>query len=121
VQLTSLALLVRCVTAHYLLASIAALEITLLHNFAWHERFTWRDRQEENARVRRLLRFHVTNGLVSLTGSLLLMPLLVEALRMQAVSANALVILCCSMVNFCLGDGWAFAGVRKSDGRRLLF
>ena len=46
VQLGALALLERCAAGHYLYASAAALEITLLHNFVWHVHYTWRDRRD---------------------------------------------------------------------------
>jgi putative flippase GtrA len=29
---------------HYLVATVVAVEAAVLHNFIWHERFTWRDR-----------------------------------------------------------------------------
>ena len=44
VQLAALAGFNRLFAGHYLAATCAALEVTLLHNFVWHERFTWRDR-----------------------------------------------------------------------------
>jgi putative flippase GtrA len=55
-----------------------------------------------------LIRFHLSNGLVSMVGNLALMPLLVESARIPVVAANAIAILCCSVVNFFLGDQWAF-------------
>ena len=42
-QLALLALLLR-LGLHYLAATALAVELTILHNFAWHERWTWRDR-----------------------------------------------------------------------------
>jgi putative flippase GtrA len=109
VQLGSLALLNHCSRGHYLLASAAALEVTLLHNFVWHLRYTWRDRRDHSARLGQLMRFHLSNGLVSLAGNLALMRILVESARMPVLAANAVAILCCSVVNFCLGNEWVFA------------
>lgn len=69
-QLGLLALLLHHGT-HYLAATAIAVELTLLHNFAWHERWTWRDRPvHARGRILRLWRFHATNGLVSLAGNL---------------------------------------------------
>lgn len=111
VQLGTLALIQHISPRHYLLATAAAIEITLMHNFVWHLRFTWRDRFPSTrcAVASQLLRFHLANGLVSIVGNLALMPLLVESARLPVIIANTLAILCCSMVNFMLGDKWAFA------------
>jgi putative flippase GtrA len=109
VQLGSLALLNRCSGGHYLYASAAALEVTLLHNFAWHLRYTWRDRRDNSALLGQLLRFHLSNGLVSLVGNLALMHILVEGARLPVLAANSIAILCCSLINFCLGNEWVFA------------
>ncbi len=115
-QLVSLAVLNSWMAGHYLLASAAAVELTLLHNFVWHLRYTWRDRRDHSTRFSQLVRFHLSNGLVSMLGNLVLMRLLVDGARMPVLTANALAILCCSLVNFCLGDSWVFA-VRRCDLR----
>ena len=46
VQLGVLAALTRFAGWHYLPATLVAVELTLLHNLAWHERWTWRDRPD---------------------------------------------------------------------------
>jgi putative flippase GtrA len=109
VQLGALAVFMRLWPGHYLFASAAAIEVTLLHNFVLHCKFTWRDRREDGALARRLVRFHLSNGLVSMVGNLALMRVLVNNARLPVLVATCIAILCCSIVNFCLGDGWAFA------------
>jgi len=109
VQLGALALFNRCAPGHYLIASAAALEITLLHNFVWHLRYTWRDRRDSSSLLTQLVRFHLCNGMVSMLGNLALMRLLVDEARIPVLAANAIAILCCSIANFCLGNNWAFA------------
>jgi putative flippase GtrA len=47
--------------------------------------------------------------MVSMVGNLLLMRVLVDGYRVPLLLANCLAILCCSLVNFCLGDDWVFA------------
>jgi len=112
VQLGALALLDRWMRGRYLIASGLALEVTLLHNFVWHVRYTWRDRCAEGSRLGQLVRFQLSNGLVSMIGNLVLMRLLVREARLPVLAANAVAIVCCSMANYCLGDRWAFgAGV----------
>lgn len=114
VQLGVLAVLNRVWAGHYLWATAAALEVTLLHNFVWHLHYTWRDRPDGAGVLRRCVRFHLANGMVSLAGNLVLMRVLVEGARMPVVPANAIAILTCSVVNFALGDWWVFGMARKA-------
>jgi putative flippase GtrA len=109
VQLAALALLNRWTAGHYLIASAAAIEITLLHNFVWHLHYTWRDRRDRSALLAQLVRFHLSNGLVSMVGNLALMRILVQQAHLPLLVSNCIAILCCSVVNFCLGDRWSFA------------
>ena len=44
----------------YLMATALAVETAVLHNFLWHQRFTWADRSPGPAS--RLLRFNLTTG-----------------------------------------------------------
>jgi putative flippase GtrA len=113
VQLGALALLNRVSGWHYLWATAAALELTLVHNFIWHLHYTWRDRRAGGV-LGQCVRFHLANGAVSMIGNLALMRLLVEGARMPVVPANAIAILACSLVNFALGDWWVFGGARKA-------
>jgi putative flippase GtrA len=108
-QLASLALIDRWTEGHYLLATAVAVEITLVHNFVWHLHYTWRDRRDDDALLSQFVRFHLSNGLVSMLGNLALMPILVHEARMPLLVSNSIAILCCSIVNFLLGDNWAFA------------
>jgi putative flippase GtrA len=114
VQLAALALFNRALRGHYLWASAAAVELTLLHNFLWHQRFTWRDRRDAAPWPQQLWRFHLSNGLVSLLGNLALMQLLVHAAHLPLLLANTLAILSCSVANFWLGNRWAFAATSEA-------
>jgi putative flippase GtrA len=109
-QLAALALFNRWAVGHYLYASAAAIELTLLHNFVWHLHYTWRDRRDQSALLAQLMRFHLSNGLVSMLGNLALMRILVHDAHIPLLASNSIAILCCSIVNFCLGNNWAFAG-----------
>jgi putative flippase GtrA len=110
VQLVLLAVLNRRAPGHFLLTSAAAVEVALLHNFVWHLRYTWVDRRNHSGRFAQLARFHLSNGLVSLLGNLLLTPILVKQAQLPVLAANFVSILCCSVINFLLGDSWAFPG-----------
>lgn len=107
-QLTALGVFERCAPGHYLVASAAAVELAILHNFVWHLHYTWRDRSDDSAPLIRLVRFHLSNGLVSMVGNLMILRLLVEEARMPILIADGIAILLCSLINFRLGDRWVF-------------
>lgn len=108
IQLGVLALLLR-LGAHYLLATAIAVELAILHNFTWHERWTWRDRPADaSGRARRLWRFHAANGLISLAGNLLLMRILVGLCEIPPVGANLVAVVACGLVNYAASDRFVF-------------
>jgi putative flippase GtrA len=90
-----------------LYATAVAIEIAVLHNFVWHVHYTWRDRRDGSAGIQ-LVRFHLSNGLVSMVGSLLLMRVLVQDAHLPVLVANGVAIVCCGVANFGLSDAWAF-------------
>lgn len=96
--------------AEYMLATALAVETAVLHNFFWHERFTWVDRSGGRRwdSAARLLRFNLTTGAVSIGGNLLLMRLLVGGAHLRPVIANLVSIAGCSVVNFLVSDRWVF-------------
>jgi putative flippase GtrA len=112
-QLGALAVFSRLAPRHYLCATAAAIELTLLHNFVWHLHYTWRDRRDDSTLLAQLIRFHLSNGLVSMLGNLGLMCVLVHGAHLPLLFANASAILACSLVNFCLGNRWAFAKAQR--------
>ena len=110
VQLATLAVLVRVFHVPALVATAIAVEAAVLHNFAWHQRWTWKDRPATSLRtvVARLARFHVLNGAVSMGGNLLLVALLTRALRLDPVAASAAAIVCCALLNFIASESLVF-------------
>jgi len=110
-QLALLALLTRVAGWPYLPATLLAVELTVLHNLAWHERWTWRDRPagSPGARLARAARFHGVNGLVSVAGNVTLMWLLAGRIGLDPVVANVLAIGACSLMNFLGSDRLVFA------------
>ena len=109
VQLWFLHILVRA-NVNYLAATAVAVEAAVLHNFAWHQRYTWADRPTDNLPeiIGRLVRFHLSNGAVSLIGNVLIMRWLSGALKVPLYPANLIAILACSLLNFLLGDRFVF-------------
>ena len=94
---------------HYLVATIVATETAVLHNFLWHIRWTWADRPASAGEtLARLVRFHVTNGLVSIVGNTVLMMVLTGFLGIHYLLANMLGILVCALANLALSEFWVF-------------
>ncbi len=110
VQLGALALFRSWLKFDYLLATALAVEIAVIHNFLWHERFTWADRPADRPlqSLVRFAKFNASNGLVSIVGNVLLMRLLVGGLKFNYLAANVVAIVVCSLVNFLLGDRFVF-------------
>jgi putative flippase GtrA len=101
-----------------LVATFLATEIAVLHNFAWHVLWTWADRPASAPETfRRLIRFHVTNGLVSIVGNLLLMTLLTVYLRLHYLVANLISIGVCALVNLLVSHTWVFKPAPDRNGR----
>jgi putative flippase GtrA len=104
-------------------ATLVAVEAALLHNFVWHDRWTWAGCQS-GTRVRRLARFHVTNGAISLLGNAVITAAL-HAAGTPLVGANAIAVVACAAANFAAAEFliWpAHDPERASHGspRRLL-
>jgi putative flippase GtrA len=110
VQLAALAALKSGLGLGYLTATALAVETAVLHNFVWHERFTWKDRSKGGARAvaLRLLRFHLGNGLISILGNLALMRVLTGWLRWHYMPANLAAIAVCSLLNFLVSERYVF-------------
>jgi putative flippase GtrA len=117
IQLATLAALHGWAGLHYLPATALAVESAVLHNFAWHEHWTWADRPSRTLResLARLIRFNLTNGAISIGSNLLLMSLLVDGLGIPYLPANLLAITLCSIVNFLASDRYVF----KMNGRTV--
>jgi putative flippase GtrA len=93
----------------YAVATIVAVEAAVLHNFLWHERWTWRDRSAAAASlIGRLLRFHTTTGITSIGGNLATTALGVEIIGLHPVIANMISVGLMSLANYLVADRWVF-------------
>jgi putative flippase GtrA len=109
VQLGVLALMKSGIGLYYLPATAIAVETAVLHNFVWHERWTWFERRSSTrGMIKRLARFHLANGVVSVCGNLALMWLFVARFRIGYFPASLLSIATCSTANFWASDRFVF-------------
>jgi len=116
VQFVALFLLKGVAHVGYLVATVFAVEAAIVHNFVWHEQFTWADRTHaaNNSSVHRrgsllrFLRFNLTTGAVSILGNVSLMVVMVGGGHMNYLLANAIAITLCSFANFLVSNEWVF-------------
>ena len=117
VQFAALFLLKSVLDFNYLFATAFAVEAAVVHNFVWHEQFTWVDRIKVQGlqpswrhSLPRFLRFNLTTGAVSIIGNLALMRVMVGEGHINYLLANAIAIALCSVANFLVSDEWVFEG-----------
>src|ERR1700682_2389986 len=101
----------------YLAATATAVELAVLHNFVWHQRWTWRDRPSATIgeTLFRLLKFNISNGLFSIFGNLVFMSILVGHFGLPISPANLISVAACSICNFVLSDRIAFEMHHPAD------
>jgi putative flippase GtrA len=116
VQTAVLLLLVHAAGLHYLPALALAVTSAIVHNFVWHERWTWADRPAARAgtRVARFVRFTSVAALVSLAGGVALAALLIEWLHVPLAIANLATVLVLGFLNFAGADRLAFIPERQA-------
>jgi len=110
VQLSVLALLKTGLGIHYLIATAVAVETAVVHNFVWHERWTWieRTKASPSGLVGRLVRFHLSNGLITICGNLSVMWVLVSRLHVSYLIANVFAMGACAIANYVASDRLVF-------------
>ncbi|HVY92016.1 MAG TPA: GtrA family protein [Bryobacteraceae bacterium] len=111
IQLAALALMLR-LRIHYLVATVLAIEVALLHNYLWHRLWTWAGQEGS------LWRFHLSNGLISFLSNLLLMRWFAGSLHFPPVPSNLAAIVLTSFLNYFLALKWVFVqfGAARYDG-----
>lgn len=109
VQLTMVAVLSTWAGVDPTVASAAGVIAAVGHNFAWHVRWTWRDRQlRGRPAAAAFVRFAGINGVVSLGGTVAMIPALTLVAHLPPVAANVVTIAICGGINFTLAHRLAF-------------
>ena len=97
---------------NYLVATALAVEGAVVHNFLWHQRFTWPDRSSGDRGAGSwtcFVKFNLTTGALSIAGNLVFMKVLAGLGHVNYLLANAITIAACSVLNFLVSDGFVFA------------
>lgn len=112
VQLLCVFLLGSLAQMNSLAATSLGVEAAVLHNFVWHEHFTWTDRRRivsgHAALWWRFLAFNGTTGVISIGGNLVFVLLLVNYANAPLLIANCIAIAACSLANFIVNDRFIF-------------
>jgi putative flippase GtrA len=94
----------------YVPATLVAVESAILHNFFWHERWTWSDRRSDvESTSTRLMRFHLGAGMTSLVGNVIVTALALKFFHLPILIANTTAVLATSLANFLVSDRWVFS------------
>jgi putative flippase GtrA len=117
VQLLALALLLRILQFHYMWATVLAVETAVLHNFCWHWRWTWADRRQGglNHMAATLLRFNLSNGMISLFGTVLCTGILTGIFKLNPLLANVLSLGPCCVINYLVSDRLIFMSLDTGE------
>src|SRR5262245_23834161 len=109
VQVVALVWLTRRLGWPYASATAAAVGLAVLHNFLWHECWTWRDRTTPaSGPAGRLVRYAATIGTISMAGNLAMTAVGVELLGWNSVVSNVIAVASGSLANFLVSDRWVF-------------
>jgi putative flippase GtrA len=122
VQLSLLFVLLKILRFDYFTATGLAVEAAILHNFIWHERWTWIERihDKKEHMLRRLLRFNLTTGAISIMQNLTLTRIFMDRLKMNCLTANLFAIVSCSLFNYFILDQIIFRSIPKSSNKETL-
>lgn len=108
-QIGALALLTQAVGWPYEPATALAVALTVLHNFWWHECWTWRDRTATGPGLAgRIARYYVATGATSIAGNLAITAIGVELFGWSPIVANVVAVAVSSLANFVISDRWVF-------------
>jgi putative flippase GtrA len=119
VQLSFLSFLLKFLRLNYFTATGLAVEAAILHNFLWHEHWTWAAKVKVGKQncLKRLVSFNLTTGVISIMQNLILMRIFMDKFKLNCLSANLLAIGSCSLFNFFIVDQVVFRSMHKSSNR----
>jgi putative flippase GtrA len=107
VQTMTLWLLVRWAGASAGMAVTIAVLAAVSHNFAWHERFTWRGLPRQH-RLKRWLSFHVSTGTVSVLTNVGITMAVMNVTGLSVLPANIIAVVTGSLASFWINDRLVF-------------
>jgi putative flippase GtrA len=95
-------------------ATLVGIEAAILHNFAWHDRWTWGDRAREGPWTVRLARYNVLMAGSSLVLGAAVTWMVVAGLGWSVLPANAVAVCVAAAANYMGSDRLVFRIARRA-------
>ena len=92
----------------YFIASVIAIELSILSNFTVNLLWTWRDRAGEGTLLAKLLRYLIGAGATAVLGNYLILIALTEIAGMHYMVSNLIGIAVGTLSNYLINDLWTF-------------
>jgi len=92
----------------YFIASLIAIELSILSNFTINLLWTWRDRSGQGSVWTKLLRYHIGAGATAFLGNYLILIALTELFGMHYMISNLIGIAVGTLANYIINDLWTF-------------
>jgi dolichol-phosphate mannosyltransferase len=92
----------------YFVASLIAIELSILSNFTINLLWTWRDRSGEGSVWTKLIRYHIGAGATAFLGNYLILIALTELFSMHYMISNLIGIGVGTLANYVINDLWTF-------------
>lgn len=101
---------------NYLWATLVAVEAAIVHNFFWHERWTWATAGLPGV-TSRFWKYQLGTGMLSLVSNLFAMRLLAGEFGLPLLLANGVAIVVSGLINFLLGEFVVFSAQESVSAR----
>jgi dolichol-phosphate mannosyltransferase len=92
----------------YFVASVIAIELSIISNFSINLLWTWSDRAGKGTFWGKLLRYHIGAGATAFLGNYLILILLTEFFGMHYLISNLIGIGVGTFSNYLINDLWTF-------------
>jgi dolichol-phosphate mannosyltransferase len=92
----------------YFIASVIAIEFSILSNFTVNLLWTWRDRSHEGTLWSKIVRYHIGAGATAFLGNYLILIALTELFGMHYMISNLIGIAVGTFSNYLINDLWTF-------------
>jgi len=118
VNMGILILLTDAVGVPYLLSSLAAIEVSILSNFALNNLWTWSDRRTTPL-SRRLIKYHAVAGVTAMTANWSLLLFLTKVVGLDYRLSNLVGIAVGVLLNFILNHAWTFGRPEEAAAQQF--
>jgi dolichol-phosphate mannosyltransferase len=92
----------------YFVASLIAIELSILSNFSINLLWTWKDRSGAGTVWSKLVRYHVGVGITALLGNYLILIAMTEWFGVYYLVSNLVGIGVGTLANYIVNDLWTF-------------